>query len=141
MTMPIVPMQGNRPYPPRLTAFTTTFWSELAKGRFLLSRCEECGHGSFPPKRICPICWCRKIAWAEHPGQGVVYSYTTVHAAPAYFQAELPFMVCVVDLQDGPRVATRLIGEHTGPLFGARAELVTLQYDDGVLFAAKPVAS
>lgn len=141
MTMPIVRMPGNRPYPPRLTAFTTTFWNELAKGRFLLSRCEECGHRSFPPKRICPICWGRRIAWTEHHGGGALYSYTKVHAAPAYFQADLPFKVCVVDLQDGPRVATRLIGDNEKLPFGTTVELVTLQYDDGVLFAAKPVGS
>lgn len=136
MTIPIVRIAGNRPYPPRLTEFTTIFWNELEKGRFLLSQCEKCSHRSFPPKRICPICWCRKVGWVEHHGQGVLYSHTTVHAAPAYFQAELPFRVCVVDLQDGPRVATRLIGEDRGPLFNAQVNLVALRYDDGALFGA-----
>jgi uncharacterized protein len=141
MTLAIIRKSGVRPYPPRLTEFTMTFWSELAKGRFMLSRCEDCSHKSFPPKRICPICWSRNVGWAEHHGQGVVYSHAQVHAAPAYFQNELPFRVCVVDLKDGPRVATRLIEATEGNLFGAPVNLVTLLYDDGALFAARPSPS
>ena len=138
MTLAIIRKAGSRPYPPRLTEFTMTFWNELAKGRFMLSRCEDCSHKSFPPKQICPICWSRKIGWSEHDGRGVLYSHAEVHGAPAYFQNELPFRVCVVDLVDGPRVATRLIEAHDGNLFGAAVNLVTLQYDDGALFAATP---
>jgi uncharacterized OB-fold protein len=139
MTLAIVRRTGNRPYPPRLTEFTTTFWTELSKGRFMLSRCEDCSHKSFPPKRICPLCWSRNIGWAEHDGRGVLYSHAEVHGAPAYFQNELPFRVCVVDLVDGPRVATRLIEAVPDELFGASVGLVTLLYDDGALFAARPL--
>ena len=138
MTLAIIRKTGPRPYPPRLTEFTTTFWNDLSKGRFMLSRCEDCSHKSFPPKRICPLCWSRKIGWTEHDGRGVLYSHAQVHGAPAYFQNELPFRVCVVDLVDGPRVATRLIEASEGNLFGAAVNLVTLQYDDGALFAARP---
>lgn len=138
MTLNIIKKSGSRPYPPRLTEFTTTFWSELAKGRFMLSRCQDCSHKSFPPKKICPICWSRSISWVEHDGRGVLYSHAEVHGAPAYFQNELPFRVCVVDLVDGPRVATRLIEAKDGILFGATVNLVTLLYEDGALFAACP---
>ena len=138
MTLAIIRKAGPRPYPPRLTEFTVTFWSELANGRFLLSRCADCSHRSFPPKKICPICWSRNIGWSGHDGRGVIYSHARLHAAPAYFRDELPFRVCVVDLVDGPRVATRLIETTGDNLFGAAAELVTLQYDDGALFAARP---
>lgn len=138
MTLAIIRKQGNRPYPPRLTEFTMTFWHELSKGHFMLSRCEDCAHRSFPPKKICPLCWSRRIGWVEHDGRGVVYSHALVHAAPAYFQHELPFGVCVVDLTDGPRVATRLIETADRDMIGAAVNLVTLQYDDGALFAARP---
>jgi uncharacterized OB-fold protein len=138
MTLAIIRKAGTRPYPPRLTEFTTTFWTELSKGRFMLSRCEDCTHKSFPPKRICPICWSRNIGWTEHNGRGAIYSHAQVHTAPAYFKDELPFRVCVVDLLDGPRIATRLIEATEGDLFGASVNLVSLQYDDGALFAARP---
>ena len=138
MTLAIIRKAGARPYPPRLTEFTMTFWTELANGRFMLSRCEDCSHKSFPPKRICPICWSRNIGWSEHDGRGVVYSHAEVHAAPAYFKNELPFRVCVVDLANGPRIATRLIDAPTKTPFGMPVGLVTLQYDDGALFAARP---
>jgi uncharacterized protein len=141
MTLAIIRKAGNRPYPPRLTEFTMPFWTELSNGRFMLSCCEDCAHRSFPPKKICPICWSKRIGWTEHDGRGVIYSHAQVHAAPAYFQNELPFRVCVVDLRNGPRIATRLIEATDGGLFGAAVGLVTLQYDDGALFAARPSRS
>ena len=138
MTLEIVTRAGKRPYPPRVTAFTAPFWAGLAAGRFLLGYCAGCGHRSFPPKSICPICWGREIGWSEHAGDGVLYSHTEMHAAPTYFLNDIPYRVCIVDLADGPRVATRLIGAHGGTPLGSAVQLVVLAYEDGHLFAAQP---
>jgi hypothetical protein len=53
--------------------------------------------------------------------------------------AEAPYRVGIVDLDDGVRIATRLLGveQEDGFAVGERAEIVVLAYDDGVLFAAR----
>lgn len=137
-SLPVIHADGNRPFPPPRTEFTNIFWEGLKERRFLATHCESCQKISFPPKPFCPHCWGRKVHWRELVTHGVVYSATIVHAAPKIFQAQSPYHVCIVDLDDGVRLATRLIGVPSGinPI-NLRVELVVVKYDDGPLFAAR----
>jgi uncharacterized OB-fold protein len=137
VTLAVVRVDGRRPYPPRVSAFTQTFWSGLAEGRFLGTRCDACAKSSFPPKPFCPHCWSDRIEWIELDVRGTVYSSTVMHAVPAYFRHEAPYRVGIVDLDDGIRIATRVLGVEEGFGVGARAEIVVLAYEDGPLFAAR----
>ena len=139
MTLPTIRRSGSRPYPPRATAFTRRFWDGLTEGQFRTSRCRTCGRASFPPKPFCPHCWAREVDWFELAGRGRIYSQTVVHASPAVFQPEAPYRLCIVDLVENLRMATRLIEAGDGVPIGAEVELVSLVYDDGALFAARPV--
>ena len=136
MSLPVLTVDRVRPYPPRVTALTRPFWEGLGEGRFRITRCRDCGRPSFPPREFCPGCWSRAIEWVEHGGRGRLYSYTIVHAAPGAFAAEVPYRLAIVDLEDGPRLATRLLGEGAAPL-DRTVQLVALMYRDGPLFAAR----
>ncbi len=140
MTLSIVRIEARRPYPPRMSAFTQTFWSGLAEGRFLGTRCSACAKASFPPKPFCPHCWSDRTEWIALAPGGTVYSSTVMHAVPSYFRHETPYRVGIVDLDDGIRIATRVLGVKEGFGVGARVEIVLLQYEDGPLFAARVVA-
>lgn len=138
----IVSMNGQRPYPPVRSAFTADFWAALAQGRLLTTWCAKCHRPSFPPKPFCPHCWHRGVRWRALQPRGTVYSATTVHASPQLFRDEVPYQVCIVDLIEGVRVATRLIGDTTSAeAIGKPGELVVLAYADGPLFAARVVSS
>lgn len=137
-TLEIIPREGKRAYPPRRSEVTAQFWDALAEGRFLSTRCDACQKLTFPPKSFCPHCWNQSVTWIDVPGAGTVYSATTVHIAPAIFAHEAPYDVCIVDLDVGIRIATRLVRNKEQPAqVGARIELVVLRYDDGPLFAAR----
>jgi uncharacterized OB-fold protein len=138
MTMPIISMERPRSYPPRVTAFTRRFWDNLQEGRFETTRCDECGKASFPPKPFCPHCWSKQIKWIALQTRGTLYSQTVVHASPAVFRAEAPYRVGVVDLDEGLRIATRIIAQDE-PALDTVVEIVVLRYTDGPLFAARPV--
>jgi len=135
MTLRIVAMPRRRAYPPRMSAFTRTFWEELASGRFITTQCPECGDIAFPPKPHCPACWHRPVQWIELSGHGRLYARTTVHAAPGRFAEEAPYTVCIVDMAENVRIATRLVGDPSVALDSAM-ELVVLRYEDGPLFGA-----
>ena len=139
MTLPFLAMAGCRPYPPRISAFTQTFWNGLAEGRFLGTRCAACSRASFPPKPFCPHCWTERIEWVPLAPRGTVYSSTVMHAVPSVFRHEAPYRVGIVDLEDGIRIATRILEVREGFGVGARAEIVVLQYEDGPLFAARVI--
>jgi len=136
MTLAVLPVDRARAFPPRMTEFTQQFWRNLSIGRFETTRCESCGRYSFPPKPFCPHCWSRQIAWAPLSGRGKLYSQTVVHAAPAAFRDEIPYRVGIVDLDEGVRVATRVLADR-GPMLDSPVEIVVLSYRDGPLFAAR----
>ena len=127
-----------RAFPPRITEFTRHFWHGLAAGRFETTRCDDCERLTFPPKPFCPHCWSKRIAWVALAGRGKLYSQTVVHAAPLVFQDEVPYRVGIVDLDEGLRIATRVLAEFERPL-DTSVEIVVLNYRDGPLFAARPL--
>jgi uncharacterized OB-fold protein len=139
-SLPVVPMSGALSYPPRHSAFTQTFWKGLSEGRWQTSCCNSCNKITFPPKPVCPHCWSTEVSWKSIGATGTLYAWTRVHAAPAVFAHESPYAVGIVDLDDGLRLACRLTAAEGVELVpDMRVEMVALQYEDGALFAARPL--
>jgi uncharacterized OB-fold protein len=132
MILAFVDMPGARPWPPRVSAFTKPFWDALAKGRLITTKGKTSGRMTFPPKPFCPYDWGREVEWVDLAGRGTLYSQTVIHAAPAAFAREAPIHNGIVDLDEGLRVAARILGE---PALDAPMECVVLRYADGPLFA------
>jgi uncharacterized OB-fold protein len=132
MSLPFVDIARARPWPPRVSAFTKPFWDALAEGRLLTTRGKTSGQLTFPPKPFCPDDWGREVEWVELSGRGNLYSQTVIHAVPAAFAGEAPIRNGIVDLNEGLRVATRILGE---PTLNSAMECVVLRYADGPLFA------
>ncbi|MBP6897453.1 MAG: Zn-ribbon domain-containing OB-fold protein [Gammaproteobacteria bacterium] len=142
MTQPLpqLPVAEDRAYPPRASAFTSTFWQALREGRWTSTRCKSCARQTFPPKPVCPHCWSTDVEWSPLGRTGTLYSWTRIHAAPAVFAPEAPYACGIVDLDDGLRLACRLVEDPQRPLaIGQTVEMVVLQYWDGPLFAARPL--
>jgi len=134
MSIEIITVAKSRPYPPRQSEFTQTFWQALAQGQLRTTCCGDCGKFTFPPKPICPYCWGEQVMWRELSGNGVLYSYTTVHAAPEVFAADVPYDLGIIDLDEGLRVATGITGAGT-PQLDRPVRAVALVYADGPLLA------
>ncbi len=97
------------PYPPRVTPFTKPFWEGLDRGVLRTTQCVDCSRITFPPKPLCPECWRSNIEWIDLSGRGTLYSYTEVSAAPATFANEAPYVLCLVDLEEGVRCLSRIL--------------------------------
>ncbi len=137
--MPIVRRSGRRPFPPRVSIFTRPFWDALGEGRLITTRCAGCDRLSFPPKPVCRDCWSQDFAWHDLQPKGVLYSFTRVHVVPRAFVADGLYDIGIVDLTDGVRMMCRLMGEVSQFAPDAPVEMVVPMYDDGPLFAARPV--
>ncbi|MEN9315891.1 MAG: hypothetical protein RIS35_2284 [Pseudomonadota bacterium] len=135
--LPEVRMPGPRPFPPRVSAFTRPFWDALADGRLRSTRCPGCGTFSFPPRNLCRACWRRDVDWVDLPVTGVLYTFTRVHVVPGAFRADAPYAIGIVDLDGGPRLMCRLVGEVRADDLGAAVGMLVLRYDDGPLFGAR----
>jgi uncharacterized OB-fold protein len=132
MSLPFIDVASVRPWPPRISAFTKPFWDALCDGRLITTRGRTSGRLTFPPKPFCPHNWGREVEWVELSGRGKLYTQTVIHATPAAFIGEAPIRNGIVDLEEGLRVAARILGE---PALDAAVECVVLRYTDGPLFA------
>ena len=139
--MKIEKRAGKRPFPPRVSAFTRPFWDALADGRLVTTCCSACDRLTFPPKPVCKGCWSRAMAWRDLKPEGILYSFTRVHVVPRVFLADQLYDIAIVDLADGIRMMCRLVGHPATFAIEAPVEMLTLMYDDGPLFAARPVES
>ena len=75
------------------------------------SRCTGCGQLRHLPKPWCPECLSKEFTWSTLSGRGEVYSYTIMHRAPATsFQHDIPYAVALVELEEGVRMISNLVG-------------------------------
>jgi hypothetical protein len=112
------------------------FWDGTAQGQFRVPECQACGHRFFGPEPACVRCQSRKLGWASLDGSGVVYSFTEVHVPPEPGY-EVPYVLAVIELDDGPAVFSHLVGAAAAnPRVGMR---VTLAFRTGADGVALPV--
>ena len=96
--------------PPSVNPTTRAFWEATAEGRFLLQRCEACDLVIWFPRRNCPSCWTEDLAVFDASGAGEVYSYTVIHKGVNDWKGAAPYVVAYVELAEGPRVLTNIVG-------------------------------
>ena len=75
-----------------------------------MQRCADCGHVRFPPALLCARCLSEQCEWVKLSGRGTVFSWIVVHQSqhPA-FNADTPYNVTIVELEEGPRLHTNLV--------------------------------
>jgi uncharacterized protein len=125
-------------YPPRVTPFTKPFWDALRERRLTTTICDDCGHMTFPPKPICPDCWSSKISWQTLSGKGILRSYTEICAAPLAFATEVPFTICLVDLDEGVRCMSRVKASFEALAPDIRVRAVYREAEPEFLFEFEP---
>lgn len=91
-------------------ADTATFWEEARAGRLVAPRCRPCGRWIWQPRPLCPACHGEDLAWTELAGRGRVASWTVLRppVLPAWADL-LPFVVLMVELDEGIRMVGRLV--------------------------------
>jgi len=75
--------------------------------------------------------------WISLSGRGKLYARTIIHAAPSIFQAQVPYSVDIIDLDEGPRLIANVIDGKQRIGNDDVVQLLVLAYDDGPLFAVR----
>ncbi len=104
----------NRPLP-KPTPETQAFWDACAEGRLTLQRCLDCpGRPAyFYPRPFCPTCLSRNIESFEASGRGRLHTYVIAHRGAPGFEA--PYVIAVVELEEGPRMMSNVVGVEPAP--------------------------
>jgi uncharacterized protein len=95
---------------PERTPETDAFWGATASGRLLLAHCDQCDGVIWYPKTYCSACGGRSVSWMEASGRGTIYSFTVAHRGPGAFGQAVPYVIAYVELTEGPRVLTNIVG-------------------------------
>jgi uncharacterized OB-fold protein len=73
----------------------------------MVQSCSQCGYRQLYPRPFCLECYSDNVVWADASGKGIVYSKTIVHIAVVPDLAP-PYVVAIVELDEGPRLVTNL---------------------------------
>ncbi len=109
---------------------TAEYWRAGHDGRLLVQRCAACGSAQLYARDRCLRCR-GPVHWEEASGRGTVYSFTVIrqnYQRP--FRDWIPYVVALVDLEEGPRVMSNVVAcdpkqVHIGMALRARFEVVS----------------
>lgn len=109
--------------------------AHLREGRFMIQRSRTTGVHTFYPRIAIPGTGERDLEWIEASGGATVYAITVNRSRDGAYN------VALVDLDEGPRMMTRIDGVLTVPI-GARVRARIVEEDGAplVVFTPEPPA-
>ena len=125
--------QSTRGQPPLTDQFSQAYWDAARDGTLLIQRCGGCGRYQFYPRGHCAACFAPDPAWVPATGYGRLHTYTVINRTPnAEFADDCPYVFAIIELDEGPRMTARIIGEAGDLVCDARVRVVfTLRASDG----------
>ena len=89
---------------------TREFWDALKSGRFVTTKCSNCGTVSFPPQADCPNCMGGDFSWVELGGEATLVTFTRVQVTPASFVNDGPYIIAIAEFPGQVKVLAWLDG-------------------------------
>ena len=128
---------------PEVTPELKPFFDAARRNQLVVLKCGSCGKLRFPYRALCPACASDSKEWVPVSGQGEVYSFTIMHRAyhPA-FASKTPYALVVVELKEGAKIMSNVIGIEPSKLkCGMPVEVVFEKLNDDVTLPKfRPVA-
>ncbi|CAB4725603.1 MAG: DNA-binding protein [Actinobacteria bacterium] len=119
---------------PHPTPLSQPFWDGTKEREIRLQRCDACGAHRFPPLVLCRVCLAEEHQWVPTSARGTLYSYVIQHrpATPAFID-DLPYVVAIVELDEGPLMLTNIVGCEIDALeVGMRVEATYFDASDDI---------
>jgi hypothetical protein len=111
---------------PPVGAESAPFWEATRTGTLLVQWCTPCDRGIFYPRSFCPYCGtpgadsgasaadgASTLEWRTASGRATVHAVTVEHnpaATGSTFSGGQPYAVALVDLDEGVRMMTNIVG-------------------------------
>jgi len=94
---------------PEPSRYTRPFWEACQRRVLEVPACNDCGHLFLPGGPVCPACWSTNLGATEVSGNAEVFTFTVYHHS--YHPAlKTPYVVALVELAEGPRLISNIIG-------------------------------
>src|SRR4029453_3752971 len=110
------PMDLERPLPTPITPETKPYWEGARDGKLMIPKCRACGRPFMYPRVACPFCASRDIGWVQATGRGRLFSFEIAHQIlNKAFKVKTPVVLAMVELEEGPRILSNLLGIAPDP--------------------------
>lgn len=103
---------GPLPLP---TPESRPYWDAARRHELRLPRCRGCGRRFFYPRAACPHCLSADVEWQRVSGRGTLHTFTVVHRGQKGFPLPAPYVLAIVELDEGPRLMTNLVDCEPDP--------------------------
>lgn len=104
----------------------------LKQDRLLGLQCDDCGKVTCPPMMVCGECASPNYHIIQLSGQGRIVTYTTSFIAPEGRENEVPYIIVMVELEEGPWIMGNLVNidakQATLDLLGKPVQLSSRVY-------------
>lgn len=99
---------------PKPSADALPYWEAAKRHEFVLPFCNSCKKFFFYPRPFCPRDFSWDIEWRPASGKGTLHAFTILHR-PLQPGFEAPYVVALIEVEDGARVMTNLVGVEPDP--------------------------
>ena len=82
----------------------------LKQNKLLGLKCSQCGQVSTSPRLVCPACGSTDLQIVELKGKGKILTFTSIFVVAEGRESECPYVVALVDLDEGAAVMGNLTG-------------------------------
>jgi len=103
---------GEIQHPPVAASWETRgYWEGADRSELVLQRCRDCHTVQHRPRAICASCLSSEIGHFVASGRGTVYTFTVTNQnqMPGFREA-CPYVLAYVELEEGPRLMTNIVG-------------------------------
>jgi uncharacterized protein len=108
---------------PEITELNAPFWKGLVQGEVRLQKCGKCAAHQYPPETFCYECGAEAMSWVGVSGEGTLYSFAVVHQLyHKAFKPFLPYTVAIVQMDEGPRMLSAMLGLKRPVRIGERVK-------------------
>lgn len=95
---------------------TRRFWDGCKKHELWIPYCRSCESFFWYPRSHCPKCFSWEVEWRKASGRGKIYTFAIQYRGwhPGW-KDETPYVNAMVDLDEGPRIYTNIVGVDPDP--------------------------
>lgn len=115
-------------------AASREFFDGAARGQLMIQKCARCGSCRIMGEGPCNDCRSPGLEWLRASGRATLVTHARMHQRyhPAFYD-EVPYLLVVVELAEGPRMITRLVeAENTVPKAGMALTVVFEEAGEGI---------
>ena len=91
------------------------FWEAARRHELQLQYCRTCSGWVYYPRAACPRCLSGELEWRRASGRGSLHTFTVAHRGQKGFPLGSPYVIAIVELEEGPRMMTNLVGVAPDP--------------------------